>query len=1336
MNAYSPKEVRISKSARRRGVALVVVLGMLVLVLVLVVAFLSSVSVELQSAKKYSGGADARALADSAVSLVISQIQDATTNPRLAWASQPGMVRTFDSSGAPTLAYKLYSSGTMRVSGSYSPIDNLGKEVPDNWSTMNALYTDLNKPVAVSGTNRYPILDPSAVAMNGSGGTALVAGSTPIEGCYVDTNNGAIAVSGSQTNVLPMPVQWLYVLNSGSLVAMNPATGVVSGASKTDPIVGRIAFWTDDESSKININTASEGTFWDRPWTRSPYETSLNNSMPMRDEYQRFPGHPAMTSLSVVFPPLDNETTMAYNERIYSIVPRIAGGGSKSGSVTNTQAQASQATAPTPDGDRLFSSIDEFIFNATSVVSGSRMPNASGPSSTFNVADLEKVRFFLTANSRAPEVNLFNKPRVSLWPLQVDPDPVNGSRTRTAKDKLIAFCSTIGTLPYYIQRYSTYSFEENRRLANESNWTHKQAKTPSSQSPRMDWTEAAVARNEGIFRYLRFLMAEPIPGLGGTLAAKYPNTKDQILVQMFDYIRSTVNPQRTLDNQAVVGGDDVEYFYAPGFKRANPAQFNVIGQQQVAPLIVEENGSLKGRGFGRFPTIKQAVMVFQASNPADLKTKIVSGNTQADAAAMKQNPLRMRAVLLLEPFNVTPGTPVTCPNIRVRVQWIDSVGNPTPCLVNNVPLDFPQPAINLITARDTERNMTATGAVEYSYKYYEKPNSSDADHSDLPKRLGVPAVGAADEEQYYPFYTSEISVPGVSGTAPATFEFKGGTMQIDIFPGYSQTLNEEDCVQTIRMSFPRKMVDVNGVPTEVPIILPRPSLSTVSSGGNVTANVLTDFDQRLARTGLEKAYSQSLKPLIINTDTVRALEATDSGPAKGDLRVFAALREVPASYFKAAPLFDSLTARVHQFRIYPYNLAGNNSTLYNGFDKNRFGKLVAGVTYYDDPPSSGDEVFGHPIVPSDLAEARMIGGLEGDWDTGPGTHVDGPFINKADMGDNGRYSSYYNLGNNPQTWLPNENGATYSPNRQIASAVAFGSLPTGIDQQNQSNIDPWRTLLFGRHPAAGKLHPGFGVTSSGTIAPPYTSPPDHAFLDFFTMPIVEPYAISEPFSTAGKVNMNYQIAPFTYLTRNTGIRAVLKSTLMTAIPTGDAQVYKQATNTTDYRYTLDPDETRGTLVGLERRFQSGDIFRSATEICDISLVPKRVVNSTLGAPGTPTYDAMDGWWSSYRLTGDNVRELPYGHIYPRLTTKSNTFTVHVIAQSIAKANSTPANQFVEGKDQVTGEFRGSFLLERYLDPNADFLVKADQKTPGSETDLDSMVGPYKFRVISSKRFAP
>ncbi|NBV25571.1 MAG: hypothetical protein EBS05_27140, partial [Proteobacteria bacterium] len=116
----------------------------------------------------------------------------------------------------------------------------------------------------------------------------------------------------------------------------------------------------------------------------------------------------------------------------------------------------------------------------------------------------------------------------------------------------------------------------------------------------------------------------------------------------------------------------------------------------------------------------------------------------------------------------------------------------------------------------------------------------------------------------------------------------------------------------------------------------------------------------------------------------------------------------------------------------------------------------------------------------------------------------------------------------------------------------FGSLPTGVIR-NQ----PWQTLLF--RPQAG--HPGEGTPTSG---PPYTSPPDHLLMDLFWMPVIEPYAISEPFSTAGKVNLNYEMAPFSYIRRATALHAVFKSQEPLLIPTnalpgspfGASKIYK------------------------------------------------------------------------------------------------------------------------------------------------------------------------------------
>jgi len=252
------------------------------------------------------------------------------------------------------------------------------------------------------------------------------------------------------------------------------------------------------------------------------------------------------------------------------------------------------------------------------------------------------------------------------------------------------------------------------------------------------------------------------------------------------------------------------------------------------------------------------------------------------------------------------------------------------------------------------------------------------------------------------------------------------------------------------------------------------------------------------------------------------------------------------------------------------------------------------------------------------------------------------------------------------------------------------------------------------------------------------------------MPIVEPYAISEPFSTAGKINMNYQIAPFTYLRRDTGVRAVLKATRLMAIPqsastvTGASPSYKDGIPSKyEFRYNINPDETAGTLAGFEARFNQSDIFRSASEICSIFLVPQIIPNlgSTIPRLSTPmiyppgstpptSYANTASWWSNFLLTGDNVREAPYGDIYARLTTKSNTYTVHYKVQTLKKVPSTAAAQWVEGKDQVLGEIRGSSTVERYID-------LGNPSLPDFATDASASAEDYyKIHTIGSTTFAP
>ena len=213
----------------------------------------------------------------------------------------------------------------------------------------------------------------------------------------------------------------------------------------------------------------------------------------------------------------------------------------------------------------------------------------------------------------------------------------------------------------------------------------------------------------------------------------------------------------------------------------------------------------------------------------------------------------------------------------------------------------------------------------------------------------------------------------------------------------------------------------------------------------------------------------------------------------------------------------------------------------------------------------------------------------------------------------------------------------------------------------------------------------------------FANPPDHLFLEFFTMPVVEPYAISEPLSTAGKVNLNYQLAPFTNIERSTALRGVLKNTLMAGISGYDVQapnpsqmtsdasspMYKgDATGNVGDQNTRYPFEVRydinrdATIEGIDNHFNHGNIFRYPSEICDVFLVPAPLPGASYNPKSMPPpakYNDMESWWaptdkSTMCMTGDNLREEPYDRIYPRLTTQSNTFTVHCRVQTLQEAD--------------------------------------------------------------------
>jgi len=342
----------------------------------------------------------------------------------------------------------------------------------------------------------------------------------------------------------------------------------------------------------------------------------------------------------------------------------------------------------------------------------------------------------------------------------------------------------------------------------------------------------------------------------------------------------------------------------------------------------------------------------------------------------------------------------------------------------------------------------------------------------------------------------------------------------------------------------------------------------------------------------------------------------------------------------------------------------------------------------------------------------------GDWTSGPGFNMDGGIVPRADQD----FQSLTTPGSDQFSHVvpyfaqfdsvtdgvstPGTRGY-FSPNRQIPSPITLlGSLPSSV-------TTGWQTLLFSPNPAAGAGHPGLNGI------------PDHVLLDLFWMPVAEPYPISETFSTAGKININSAIVPFGYIKRQTGLYALLKSTWITALHIGLAETYKshdrvKSNPNAKTRYQIDALETLKRFD--EDVFDLGNIFRSASQICEMWLVPEDPAVSATN---------VEDFWTNKLLTSDTGREEPYNNLYSRVTTKSNTFTVHYRAQVLRKVPGTAPGVWDESRDRVGSELRGATLIERYLDPNA-----TDIPDYATEPDAVPLGNFYKWRVVSDTLFQP
>jgi len=226
----------------KRGSALVITLSFIVLLAVVALGYLSTVAFERRISFAYTGKSEAVQFNQMAIDVATARIAYATNqeldqdnNPQGAWwISQPGRIGYTqyappNSNQRPTTQFvELYSGSAEAI--------------------VKDVSVNLNPP---------RILSPEGV----------IIGDTEIQ----------------------WPVKWVYVTEKGEhLYDLNtPPT-----YNEQNRIIGRYAFWVDDDSTRINLNTASTGTALP---SQIPADSPLLNAL------RSHPGHLNLT----LIPPLN-----------------------------------------------------------------------------------------------------------------------------------------------------------------------------------------------------------------------------------------------------------------------------------------------------------------------------------------------------------------------------------------------------------------------------------------------------------------------------------------------------------------------------------------------------------------------------------------------------------------------------------------------------------------------------------------------------------------------------------------------------------------------------------------------------------------------------------------------------------------------------------------------------------------------------------------------------------------------------------------------------------------------------------------------------------------------
>ncbi len=1376
-----PSKERPGTKTKQRGVALVTVMSILSVLTVLSVAIISLAGNELRSAKSYSDSVRTRQLSEFVTSLVIGQIREATRTDKTfggglfgsgaaiaLWSSQPGMIRTFQDEGKLREAFKLYSSAKMNLTDEREI--QLELDSIRGWEKSPERFVDLNLPAIAYNTkgqevNRYfPIIDPRAKTLD------------KVEAFDFENFPGV-----REDKRLPMPVEWIYLLEDGKMGTLDASGKFVSTdptaqPDDRNPITARIAFWTDDETCKINVNTAAEAIPWDKPKANTDWGKLWSVYQPVIHEVQRYPGHSATTCLSALFFPNqyidgrgDNELSKTELQALLEITPKVEWGGTEDGKTKG-------AKRLEYDTDRLYASVDDIVFNIK------REDNKFIDLLPDGLERFERAKGFVTVRSQGPELNVHGRPRISLWAFHED----KSDRNRTTLDSTIEFCTSLGP-------NGRYKFFFQRRDAT---------------SRHAEFYSRASRSNVDLYMYLMAQVYKNVPSYGKSLAQKYGAKKRApfkptyykddkeykldhfcIALQMFDYMR-----------QVNIHDGNLAEPYADFSPGANSGFGQISGINLIGRNLTSDNGSsqqssnwdketLEPRGAGRMFTVSEVALVMFITGELTLKSISEDGNTATVTGKVgPDTDVIERIVANRHPeYSRWRGRKFTQADVGHKFSYVETGMIPeTFCVAQGFHQIHPKQTLRILTGgKGYEGGFGTPGSDEGGLKI-----------NGIPLQLWGESV-EANQHDGPAIYTTDASSPDARQDLPAGWYGWGGTggyrlFRFGTFTGFREgalgfhgneflangqgPLSHFYCQTPVILRDDEDFVLTQDNPIQL-------VMYDQGAQGASTGNLVQVFNLRWVQPGEKLSlprpqrnsstfagWTRRFRDAASASARVRPVYVLETGqnrelvcslvPSHGDVRLIATKRNVPSELFRLHPR----TGRTHASHSLTWSIYPGSTTIarFGTFSMQLAGRSLADVKYDEemqpdfcwDPTRERQKDYA-PLL-AEGYEFPIDPSITRDFDNGIGGCTDGAYINKPDDGAddvpgssvfNQKYP-YFEAGE----WKKGQsyedrNLENFNPNRMVPSAGMFGSLPSA----SQAGA-PWTTLLFRPNVARdghlkrnahlgeagnGLRYSGDMTTVDGFEVPQMKSvhgdeklPPDHIWMDFFWMPIVEPYPISEPFATSGKVNLNYQMLPFSYIKRATALAAVFKSERVLGIPNTAGNRYKDDSKQghEGWHHKIDMDFEKGTLAQWEHKFEQGKVFRTATEVCEMFLYPKdEDVSWDEDSKG------IRRWWDKHRLSGDNIIEQPYANIYPRVTTKSNTFKVYMTVQSLQKVRGTPANEFVPGQDQVTSEYRGSAVIERFLDPTDRDIP--DYKNERIENTAESLEQFYRYRVVNVRQFS-